>query len=185
MKYYDENDVEIPESEIDYELGKVELDSKVIEHHEAVEEVPRITHYTVDTFYFDDDTSLTMESEDDPHIKVIDNKAGVFEYVDQGEGKVYFGADLKEVVDQEYVAPQEAYDEIEEFYRWIPYTEEELEEQRKNREIAEKRQEFIENGADRLDSVETDLSNTTEQVDSLGAELGDLSVAFVELMESI
>lgn len=42
------------------------------------------------------------------------------------------GKDVKWVVDVEAVAPVEAYDEYEDILRYIPYTEEELEDARKN-----------------------------------------------------
>lgn len=185
MKYYDENDVEVPESEIDHEKGRIILDTKVVKHHEATPEVQEESHYEVSTFYFEDGTTLTVESQDDPHIGLVDPENGVFDYIDQGEEKILRGIELVTVIDVERKEAQDAWDETEDFYRWIPYTEEELEEQRKAQEIAEKQHAFIESGPDRMEAIEEDLGTTVETVDSLGVELGDLSIAFVELMESI
>lgn len=171
MKYYDINDVEIPEEDIDYSLGRVELESKFIAHHDAVPAQPEKNHYEVSKFYFQDGTSYEVTSQDDPHIKAVEPEKGIFEYVDQGEGKEIRGIDLKTVTDEKATEAKEAYDETEEFYRWIPYTEEELAEQAEQRAKAEVQQEFLETGPERLDTTEMDIT--------------DLSVAFVELMESM
>lgn len=178
IKYYDINDNEIPASEIDYDLGHVEYETRLIKHHEAVEEQPEENHYEVSTFYFDDGTSLAVESQDDPHIEKIDPDNGIFGYIDQGEGKNVRGIDLKTVVDKETVQPQEAWDETEGFYRYILYTPEERAEREAQKEKAEKQRVFLENGPGQLSVAEEDIQ-------SLGIDVGDLSVTLVEIMESL
>ena len=177
-KYYDVNDNELSESDIDYDLGRVEYETRVIKHHEAEDEQPEENHYEVATFYFEDGTSLSIESQDDPHIEKIEPDKGIFGYIDQGEGKELRGIDLKTVVDKESVPAKEAWDETEDFYRYILYTPEELEENRLCKEAREKQQEFLKNGPVRLDVTEKDIAN-------LGVDVGDLSVTLVEIMENL
>lgn len=159
MKYYDENGVEIPESEIDYAKGRVEYKSKVIAHHPATEAQPEKNHYEVSKFYFDDGTSYTVTSPDDPHIEFINPEEGVFGYIDLGEGKTLFGIDLKTVVDEPATEAKEAYDETEDYYVYIPYTPEELAEQAEQQKKAEAQAEFLTTGPERLESTEISVDD--------------------------
>lgn len=138
MRILDQNDIEIQESEVDTSKGYLVADKIFVQHHEAVEAQPAETHYECKTFYFDDGTSLDVSAlkNQDPHVKVIDAKNGVFEYVDQGEGKVFKGLDIDNVVDKEKVEAKEAYDEYEDIQRYILYTQEELDQQQAQQEHA-------------------------------------------------
>lgn len=179
MKYYDENDIEIEESQIDFELGHATVEEKVVQHHEAEPGREEKYHYEVNAFYFEDGTSLEIESQDDPHIKVVDPNAGVFEYVNlKGENKVLRGIDLKTIVDQEAIEPKDAWDEVEQFYRWHPFTEEEIAEREAAQQAAIRRNHFLETGPERLSVAETDVAN-------LGVDVGDLSVTLVEILENL
>lgn len=178
MKYYDENDIEIDESQIDFNLGHVEMEERVIQHHEAEPGQEEVHHYEVNTFYFEDGTSLEIESQDDPHINAIDPDASRFEYVDQGENKILRGIDLKTIIDQEAIEPKDAWDEVEQFYRWHPFTEEEIAEREAAQQAAIRRNHFLETGPDRLNDTETTVEN-------LGVDVGDLSVTLVEILENL
>lgn len=178
MKYCDLDDNEIDESQIDYDLGHIIVEERVIAIHEAVEAEPAITHFEVKTFYFEDGTSYDVQSQDDPHIDFIDPDNGVFGYIDQGENKELRGIDLETIVEKEAVEPQEAWEEKEEFYRYIPFTEEELAIRKEAQEKAIQQTAFLETGPDRLNDTETTVEN-------LGVDVGDLSVTLVEILENL
>lgn len=159
MRILNEQDIEISRSDIDHTLGYLKPDKVFVQYHEAVEEEDEIYHYAVQTFYFEDGSKLEIESEDDPHVRVVDDQAGRFEYVDQGEGKTFRGADVRKVVDQEKVEAQEAYEEYEDIERYVLFTEAELVERENQRIAAEKQQTFLSTGPDRLGSTESDLQD--------------------------
>lgn len=159
MRILNEQGVEITRTEIDYQLGYIKPDKLFVQYHEATEEQEEIYHYEVKTFYFDDGSKMMIESKDDPHVKVIDDQIGKFEYVDQGEGKTFRGADVHKVIDQEKVEAKEAYEEFEDIERYILFTEEELAEREAQRIEAERRENFLSFGPNRLDETETNLND--------------------------
>lgn len=157
----DEEGFELNPDLINYDLGYLKSEERLIKHYDAQPEVKREFHYIVKTFYFDDGTKYEVTSQDDPHIKVIDMDKGVFDYVDQGEGKILRGIDLEEYEDVPHQEAKPAYDEYETFQRYILYTPEEL----KEREEAEKKaviqQYFMETGPERLDETEINVEDLT------------------------
>lgn len=163
MRFFDENDIEIQESEVDTSLGYLQPDKIFIMHHEAVEGQEEETHFECKMFYFEDGTDLDVSAlkNEDPHVKVIDNKAGIFEYVDQGEGKEFKGLDIESVVDKEKVEAKEAYDEYEDIQRYIKYTQEELEAHQAQQEAAEKQAAFLSEGPAQLETNTSDISDLT------------------------
>lgn len=162
-----EKDEEITEEQADLEKGRITYDKIFKCHHEAKPEVPRKYHYEVRTWYFQDDTSMEITSNEDPHVQVIDDQQGVFGYVDQGEGKTYRGADLREVVDQEHEDAVEAYDEYEDIRRYTLYTAEELAERKAQKEKMEKQQNFMDKGPDQLQT-------NTDSIDDLYVTIADV-----------
>ena len=161
MKILNEEDVEIKESDVDTTKGYLTLDKKFVAHHDERIEIPEKKHYEVERFIFDDGSQMLIESNEDPHVKVIDDQAGVFEYVDKGEGNVYYGADIKSVIDHEYVEHKDAYDEYEDIQRYILYTEAELKERKEMEEKQAKQAAFMENGPDQLESNTTSIGDLT------------------------
>lgn len=161
MKILNEEDVEIKESDVDTTKGYLTLDKKFVAHHDEQIEIPEKKHYEVERFIFDDGSQMLIESNEDPHVKVIDDQAGVFEYVDKGEGNVYYGADIKSVIDHEYVEHKDAYDEYEDIQRYILYTEAELKERKEMEEKQAKQAAFMENGPDQLESNTTSIGDLT------------------------
>lgn len=161
MKILNEEDVEIKESDVDTTKGYLTLDKKFVAHHDEQIEIPEKKHYEVERFIFDDGSQMLIESNEDPHVKVIDDQAGVFEYVDKGEGNVYYGADIKSVIDHEYVEHKDAYDEYEDIQRYILYTEAELKERKEMEEKQAKQAAFLENGPDQLESNTTSIGDLT------------------------
>lgn len=168
MKIYNEEDVEIKESDVDTTKGYLKSDKKFIIHYDEQPEVIEHKHYEVERFVFEDGSQMLIGSNEDPHVKVIDDQAGIFEYVDQGEGNVYHGAEIKSVIDQEHVEHKDAYDEYEDIQRYVLYTEAELKERKEMEEKQAKQAAFMENGPDQLES------NTTY--------IGDLIIMLSEIV---
>lgn len=159
MKILDEAGHELQQHEVDLELGYLVPEQLFVQHHDEIQEQPEKFHYECCTFYFEDETSLDVSTlgNKDPHVKIVDENTGIFEYVDQGENKVYRGLDIKQVIDQEKIEHKDAWDEYEDIQRYKLYTEEELAEQQKRKEEAAKQQEFITSGPDRLSTAESDI----------------------------
>lgn len=160
-RYLDAYDNEISIDDCDLEKGFVASEQLFVKHHDAIDAKSEVVHYKVNKFYFEDGTELEVSGNDDPHVKVIDEKEGIFQYVDCGEGKVYFGADIDSVVDEEQVDPKEAWDEYETIYRYTLYTDEELAKRKADLEAASKQQDFITNGPDKLDSTASSVEDIT------------------------
>lgn len=161
MRILDENDKEITEDDVDTSKGWLKQDQVFKEHHDEVEAKDEIKHYEVKTFYFDDGTSMDVEGNDDSHVQVIDDQAGIFSYVDQGEGKTLRGIDIKEVIDQEKTEHKDAYDDYEQISRYVLYTEEELKENAERAEKQAKQNNFMENGPDQLESNTVSIEDLT------------------------
>ena len=91
-------------------------------HHESV---PEVWHYKVISFDFSDGEKYIVESENDPHVEVVDLNRGIFNYVQlEGEKfRIVTGQTVTTVVDSPLV---EAWDETKIFYRYVLYTEKEL-----------------------------------------------------------
>ncbi len=121
-------------------------------HHPMV---PERWHYKVVSFDFSNGEIYAVESENDPHIKVIDAQKGIFEYVnlDGEEIRTVVGQTITAVIDQREIP---AYDEETIFYRYVLYTE---------KELADK--EFIKNGPQRL----AEAQETIEELLIVLAEL--------------
>lgn len=161
MKIYNEEDVEIKESDVDTTKGYLKSDKKFITHYDEQPEVIEHKHYEVERFVFEDGSQMLVDGNTDAHVKVIDDQAGIFEYVDQGEGNVYHGAEIKSVIDQEHVEHKDAYDEYEDIQRYVLYTEEELAARKEAEEKQAKQTAFLEDGPDQLESNTTSIGDLT------------------------
>lgn len=173
MRILNEEDVEIKESDVDTTKGYLRSDKKFIVHHEEQPEVPEQKHYEVERFVFEDGSQMLVDGNTDAHVKVIDDQAGIFEYVDQGEGNVYFGAEIKSVIDQEHIEHKDAYDEYEDIQRYVLYTEAELQERKEMEEKQAKQAAFMENGPDQLESNTTSIGDLTIMLSEIVAGSGE------------
>lgn len=115
----DQNNQEITNP--DLELGYLRKETFTI-HHPAI---PEKWHYKVVSFDFSNGEIYIPESENDPHIHIIDAQKGIFEYVNlDGEEKhIVTGQAITSVVDQNEIP---AWDEDTIFYRYVLYSEKEL-----------------------------------------------------------
>lgn len=165
---------ELDPDTIDYSKGYTTTETRIISDNPAVEQKQEIYHFEVDTFYFEDGTSYKPESTTDPHIRAVDDKQGVFEYIDQGEGKTLLGIDLKTVIDVPEVQARDRYYEVEYVDVYTPYTEEELEEQRIEQEKSAQRETFLESGPIRLDTAEVRIDTTETNVEDLTLMMAEM-----------
>jgi len=168
MRILNEKDVEIQEEDVDTTKGYLKPDKVFKEHVEHQDAKPEIKHYEITTFYFEDGTKLNVSDNNDPHVKVIDDQAGIFDYInDDGEEKQMRGADIKSVIDQKESAEIEEHDEYEDIQRYVLYTDEELAEQKKQQEDAEKQQDFLTNGPDQLSTNTTSIEDLTVMISEM------------------
>ena len=116
MRILDEQDREITLEDVDLTLGYLREETIVIANH------PKITHYEIGCFYFDDGSKYAPYGEDDPHVEVVDRGRNIYRYIPQEgeESHEVKGMDIKLVVDQE------AYTERETIQRYLLYTEDEV-----------------------------------------------------------
>ena len=116
MRILDEQNQELSQEDVDLSLGYLK-DEKLF-----IKKEPMKVHYKVNCFVFTDGSSYTPESEDDPHIRVVDADEGRFEYIpDEGDERTVRGAAIGLVVDKE---PEDIYEDIK---RYIRYRTDELE----------------------------------------------------------
>lgn len=116
MRILDENNQELNQEDADLSLGYLK-DEKFF-----IKKEPMKAHYKVNCFVFTDGTSYTPESENDPHIRVVNADEGRFEYIpDEGDERTVRGAAIGLVVDKE---PEDIYEDIK---RYIRYRTDELE----------------------------------------------------------
>lgn len=116
MRILDEQNQELSQEDVDLSLGYLK-DEKLF-----IKKEPMKAHYKVNCFVFTDGTSYTPESENDPHIRIVDADEGRFEYIpDEGDERTVRGAAIGLVVDKE---PEDIYEDIK---RYIHYRTDELE----------------------------------------------------------
>lgn len=170
MKIFDENGNLLGDSESyepDLELGRVSYDTRAGKHYEAEPEIKEEYHYEVSRWYFEDGTSMDPTGNDDPHVKVIDDQTGKFEYVDCGEGKSYRGADITKVVDVEHVDAKDAYDETETVEIYTKYTQEELDKFAAQKAKDARQVAFMKNGPDQLDTNTVNIEDLTVMISEM------------------
>lgn len=177
MRILDEQDQELQQEDLNLTLGYLVSDQILKEHHDAVPEVQEEGHYYPETFYFMDDTEYKVdaEGENDPHVKANDDGVS-FSYI-PGEGepeREFKGCDVKYIIDVEHQDAKEAYDEMEDIQRYKLYTAEQLKERQAAKEKAQKREEFMTTGPDRLSTAETDIDTVTASVDDITTLMADM-----------
>lgn len=177
--------------EIDYDKGYLEAETRIKEHHEAVEETPEVNHLAVKTVYFNDGTSFTPTGEDDPHIFMEDNQKGIAKYINLPgeEKKEVRGIELYVIVDKARQEGKEAWDEEETIQRYILYTEEEIQTRKDEKEKEEKKTELFDTGLSRLEMLETARANletktdiTNEKCDDVQMSVDDLTLMVAEMV---
>lgn len=161
--FIDESGNIIPESERDYyeELGYWTLEEKQGEYHEGREQILEEYHYEVVTVYFSDG-SIYNPVENDPHIKIIDSKYGLFEYQfleDEEQNKKVVHFDIKKIIDTPYSPPTLGWYETIYTHIYHLYTPEEIEQREKQEEQRKKQEELLSTGADRLNLLEMDIED--------------------------
>jgi len=128
MRILDEYNNEIAESDVDEETGYLLSDKFFVKHHEAQPEVQEKARFFVKEFTFEDGSKYVVESQDDPHVEIIDAELNLFRYVplEGEEPKKLFGSMADKVVEVEYQPEKEAWDEYEDVLRYVAYTVDEL-----------------------------------------------------------
>ena len=170
MRILNEKDVEVQEEDCDLTLGYLTPDKVFVQHHDAVPEIPEEGHYYPKKFYFMDGTSYEVhgEGENDPHVKPNDDGL-TFEYLpdEEEEPKEIKGTDVAWIVDKERQEAKDAYDEYEDIQRYKLYTEEQLQQQAEQKAEAEKRQNFMSTGPERLDSAEVSIADMSVAISDI------------------
>lgn len=176
MDIYNESGDKLTDSDIDYDKGRVETRQRVKEHHPATKATPMVFRYAVRGFSFSDGTTLEFSDLDnsDEHIGIIDAEKGMFEYVDQGEGRTCIGTNVAVVVDQQAAPARDAWDEYENYGVYILYTAEELlkiQEQKEEAAAAEEKAarqaDFLDKGPDQLDAATDDIVSLMSMVSEM------------------
>lgn len=156
MRIFNEQDQELNREDIDLSLGYLKNEKLFLQHS------PRITHYKVNCFIFDDNSHYYPTDENDSHIKVIDAKKGQFDYIpDEGETRILKGAAIGLVVDKE------AEDIYEDIQRYILYREDELE----LRELPS-----------RMNNAEDSIVETQENLEEANLNIEDLILLMAEIL---
>lgn len=135
----------------DLNLGYLKEEHFII-HHESI---PEKWHYKVISFTFSNGEVYNVTSENDPRVKIIDAKKGIFNYkkAEGEEDLIVVGQTITTVVDEPMIP---AWEETKTFYRYILYTEKELADR-----------EFLANGPQLL-------AEAQETIDDLLLVLADL-----------
>ena len=177
MRILNEQDEEIQEADVDYTLGYLVGDQILKEHHDAVPEIQEKGHYYPETFYFVDGSQydVNTDGDNDPCVKANDDGVS-FSYVppEGEEPREVKGCDVKYIIDVEHQEAKDAYDEMENIQRYKLYTAEQLKERQAAKEKAQKREEFMTTGPNRLSTAETDIDTVTASVDDITTLMADM-----------
>lgn len=159
MRILDEQNQELSQEDVDLSLGYLK-DEKLF-----IKKEPMKAHYKVNCFVFTDGTSYTPESENDPHIRVIDADEGRFEYIpDEGDKRTVRGAAIGLVVDKE---PEDIYEDIK---RYIRYRTDELE---------------LHELPSRIINIESSVTQTQQDITETQTGLNETQEGLVETQEGL
>ena len=105
----------------DLEAGYLKKEYFTIHHNS----IPEVWHYVIKQFDFTDGEIYKPSSNEDAHVRVIDDKKGIFEYLNlEGEEKkTVIGQTIAPAIDQQLIP---AWDETQTIFRYVEYTEKEL-----------------------------------------------------------
>lgn len=184
MKVYDIQGLFLCDSEEDaeefeklIEKGQMVEDQRVKEHHDEVEAKPAVTHLEPKTVYFTDGTSQEV-TKDDPHISIGDNGVPQWNALPE-DNKEFFGMDIEEVVDEESTEAFAAYDEMESYLKYIPYTEDEIRDQENRKKV----QEMLDQSPSLLDDMKQyheDYREGSNHMNSIDQSIEDLTLMNAE-----
>ena len=134
----------------DLELGHLEKE-EIITYHAGS---PEVGHYYVNYIELETGESFFLE-ENDPRIEITNSTTGAFKYLPSEEDPSVRikSASVRYIIDQQKI---ESWEEKETIFRYILYTEEEL----ANRT-------FLNQGPDRLNTVESDTNDLLQVVADL------------------
>ena len=177
MRILNEKGEEIQLSDVNFDLGYFASEKIVTGHHAAVPAIREKGHYYPKTFYFTDGSqyNVIMDGEKDPHVKANDDGTS-FSYIalDGEEPREVEECDVRYIVDVMQQDARDAYDEVEDILRYKLYTKEELEAKQAAKEKAQKREEFMTTGPNRLSTAETDIDTVTASVDDITTLMADM-----------
>ena len=115
MRIIDIDGNELSPEDVDLTLGYLQ------EEELLIADIQEQSHLFVSEFYFDDHTRYTVQSEDDPHVRIISSSLGYFDYIpDEGETRKMRGSNIIKVID---VPATKEYETV---LRYLLYTEEEI-----------------------------------------------------------
>lgn len=177
MRILNEQNEEIQESDVDTNLGYLVSEQILKEHHDAVPEIQEKGHYYPETFYFVDGSQydVNTDGDNDPCVKANDDGVSFSYTPPEGEKpREVKGCDVKYIIDVEHQEAKDAYDEMETIQRYKLYTAEQLKERQAAKEKAQKREEFLTTGPERLSSAETDIDTVTASVDDIITLMADM-----------
>lgn len=177
MRILNEKDEEVQTSDVNSDLGYLVSEQILKEHHDAVPEIQEKGHYYPETFYFEDGSQydVNTDGDNDPCVKANDDGVS-FSYVppEGEEPREVKGCDVKYIIDVEHQEAKDAYDEMENIQRYKLYTAEQLKERQAAKEKAQKREEFMTTGPNRLSTAETDIDTVTASVDDITTLMADM-----------
>lgn len=177
MRILDEQDQELQQEDLNLTLGYLVSDQILKEHHDAVPEIQEKGHYYPETFYFVDGSQydVNTDGDNDPCVKANDDGVS-FSYVppEGEEPREVKGCDVKYIIDVEHQEAKDAYNEMENIQRYKLYTAEQLKERQAAKEKAQKREEFMTTGPNRLSTAETDIDTVTASVDDIITLMADM-----------
>lgn len=177
MRILNEKDEEVQASDVNSDLGYLVSEQILKEHHDAVPEIQEKGHYYPETFYFVDGSQydVNTDGDNDPCVKANDDGVS-FSYVppEGEEPREVKGCDVKYIIDVEHQEAKDAYDEMENIQRYKLYTAEQLKERQAAKEKAQKREEFMTTGPNRLSTAETDIDTVTASVDDITTLMADM-----------
>ena len=177
MRILNEKDEEVQPSDVNSDLGYLVSEQILKEHHDAVPEIQEKGHYYPETFYFIDGSQydVNTDGDNDPRVKANDDGVS-FSYIppEGEEPREVKGCDVKYIIDVEHQEAKDAYDEMENIQRYKLYTAEQIKERQVAKEKAQKREEFITTGPERLSTAETDIDTVTASVDDITTLMADM-----------
>ena len=177
MRILNEKDEEVQASDVNSDLGYLVSEQILKEHHDAVPEIQEKGHYYPETFYFVDGSQydVNADGDNDPCVKANDDGVNFFYVPPEGEEpREVKGCDVKYIIDVEHQEAKDAYDEMENIQRYKLYTAEQLKERQAAKEKAQKHEEFMTTGPNRLSTAETDIDTVTASVDDITTLMADM-----------
>lgn len=169
MKYVDADLNPIDEKDCDLSKGYIRPFQKKVATIPATPYIPEQGYYQIKDVFFDNGEAVYDIDPADKRIETVDPANGQYAFIDT-DGRKVKNITLKWITTVPAQPARQEWEQYEEYLQYIVYTEEELEQKAAFEAAQKKQQDFLSNGAEKIETMGITLDELVLSVaDMIGA----------------